>query len=67
MKVKEDCKSNSYESFSLTIVLSSGHELLVIGVFHPPSKFPYQEADLVDHIFEISDNFLNRCPNGVVI
>ena len=61
------CKSNSYESISLTIGLPSGHELLVIGVYHPPSKFQYREADLIDYISEISDNFLDRCPNGVVL
>ena len=67
MEVKAVCKSNSYESISLTIVLPSGHELLVIGVNHPPSKFQYREADSVDHVSEISDNFLDRCRNGVVL
>ena len=48
MQVKAVCKSSSYESISLTIVLPSGNELLVIGIYHPLSKFPYQDADLVD-------------------
>lgn len=40
--------------------------MLVVGVYHPPS-LNYSECDLIDCITELTDEFLDCFPDGVIL
>ena len=40
--------------------------MLLVGVYHPPS-FNYRECDLIDCIIELTDEFLDCFPDGVIL
>ena len=50
----------------MELLLPSGHHVLIIGLYHPPS-FQYDEGDLIDTIMDHCDTFLDMHPNGVVL
>ena len=51
---------------TVSVILSSGHTLLIIGLYHSP-KFANQEASLIEDITETSDKFLDSNPEGIVL
>ena len=51
---------------SVELLLPSGHHMLIIGLYHPPS-FKYDEGNLIDTIIDRCDTFLDMHRNGVVL
>lgn len=66
LKVLDVGRDGSFEMLSVLLSLPSGHQMLVIGLYHPP-QFMYSESDLINAITERCDVFLDSHPNGVVL
>ena len=58
------CGKTSFKTLSVELLFPSGHHMLIIGLYHPPS---YDEGDLTDFIIDRCDTFLDIHPNGVVL
>ena len=61
LNVNREC---SFKTLSVELLLPSGHHMLIIGLYHPPS---YDEGDLTDSVIDRCDTFLDIHPNGVVL
>ena len=61
LNVNREC---SFKALSVELLLPSGHRMLIIGLYHPPS---YDEGDLTDFVIDLCDTFLDIHPNGVVL
>lgn len=66
MKVLSVERNEVFEFISVKLLLPSGHHMLVVGVYHPPS-FKYSECDLIDCIIELTDEFSDCFPDGVIL
>ncbi len=47
-------RSNLYELICITLILPSGHHMLICGLYHPP-KPNYKERELIDYLINIVD------------
>ena len=60
-------RSNQYEMiFCVTILLLSGHRMLISGLYNPP-KHNYQECNLMSHLINFLDNTLDKDPNTIFV
>ena len=59
-------RSDLYEMICVTILLPSGHRMLISALYNPP-KHNYQECDLMSHIINFLDNTLDKDPNTVFV
>ena len=50
----------------VTIILPSGHLMLISGLYNPP-KHNYQECGLMSHLINFLDNTLDEDPNTVFV
>ena len=66
LKVLSVERNEAFEMISVKLLLPSGHHMLVVGAYHPPS-FKYSECDLIDCIIELTDEFLDCSPDGVIL
>ena len=66
IKVLEIYRSSLYELICLTLLLPSGHHMLVCGLYHPP-KHNYQDCDLMNYLVGYVDYLLNKHPDTVVV
>ena len=66
IKVLEIYRSSLYELICLTLLLPSGHHMLVCGLYHPP-KNNYQACDLMNYLVGYVDYVLNKHPDTVVV
>ena len=66
LKVLNVNRANSFQMLIVEVLLLSGHHILIIGLYHPPS-FKYDEGNLIDTIINRCDTFLDMHPNGVVL
>ena len=49
LKVLNVNRANSFQMLIVELLLLSGHHMLMIGLYHPPS-FKYDEGNLIDTI-----------------
>ena len=66
VKVLNVNRANSFQMLIVELLLLSGHHMLIIGLYHPPS-FKYDEGNLIDTIINRCDTFLGMHPHGVVL
>ena len=66
LKVLNVNRANSFQMLIVELLLLSGHHILIIGLYHPPS-FKYDEGNLIDTIINRCDTFLDMHPHGVVL
>ena len=66
LKVLDIWRDMLFEMLRGQLLLPSGHQMLVIGLYHPP-KFKYEESNLVDAILEHCDMFLDTYSYGVIL
>ena len=66
LKVLDVKQDSAFEMISLRLLLPSSHQMLLVGVYHPP-KVSYQEIELIDAITALADDFLDSVPEGVVL
>lgn len=66
IKILEIYQSSLYELICLTLVLPSGHHMLVCRLYCPP-KPNYQACDPMNYLVGYVDNVLNKHPDTVVI
>lgn len=66
IKVLEIYRSSLHELIYLTLLLPSGHHMLVCGLYHPP-KPNYQACDLMNYLVGYVDYVLKKHPDTVVV
>ena len=66
IKVTNITRSERFECISLNIELPSGHKMLMCGVYHPP-KTTYMEVEVIDYLTNITDDFLEANPQGLIV
>ena len=66
LKVLDIYRSRLYELICLTLLLPSGHHLLICGLYNPP-KHTYKDADLMNYLIDFVDCVLEKNPNTVVL
>lgn len=66
LKVLAVKRDSAFEMLSVRLLLPSSHEMLVIGVYHPP-KVNYMENELIDTITSVTDDFLDSVPDGAIL
>ena len=66
LKVLDDHHSRLYELICLTLLLPSGHRMLICGLYNPP-KHKYRDADLMNYLISFVDSVLNKHPDMVIV
>ena len=66
LKVLDIWRDMLFEMLGVQLLLPSGHQMLVIGLYHPP-KFKYEESNLVDAILKHCNMFLDTYSYGVIL
>ena len=66
LKVLDIYRSSLYELICTTLLLPSGHRMLISGLYNPP-KHNYRDSELMSYIISIVDNVLDNHPNAVMI
>ena len=66
IKVTGIIRSQKFECLCLHIDLPSGHKMLICGVYHPPIT-TYTDAEFIDYFTNITDDFLESNPNGLIV
>ena len=59
-------RAHFFKMLSVELLLLSGHHMLIIGLYPPPSV-KYDEGNLIDTIIDRCVTFLDTHPNGVVL
>ena len=59
-------KSKLYELISVTLLLPSGHRMVICGLYHPP-KFNYSETELMSYLVNLFDNAVDNYPDTVFV
>ena len=59
-------RAHFFKMLSVELLLLSGHHMLIIGLYHPPS-LKYDEGNLIDTAIDRCDTFLDMHLNGVVL
>ena len=61
LKVLNIYRSSLYELISLTLLLPSGHHMLICGLYNPP-KHNYLDLDLMNYVISHVDSVLDKYP-----
>ena len=66
LKVLDVHHSRLYELICLTLLLPSGHCMLICGLYNPP-KHKYRDADLMNYLISFVDLVLDKHPDMVIV
>ena len=66
LKVLDVYRSRLYELICLTLLLPSGHRMLICGLYNPP-KHKYRDADLMNYLISFVDSVLDKHPDTVIV
>ena len=66
LKVLDVYRSRLYELICLTLLLPSGHSMLICGPYNPP-KYKYRDADLMNYLISFVDSVLDKHPDTVIV
>ena len=66
LKVLDVHCSRLYELICLTLLLPSGHCMLICGLYNPP-KHKYRDVDLINYLINFVDSALDKHPDTVIV
>lgn len=66
LNVLDIYRSSLYEPICLTLVLPSGHHMLIFGLYNPP-KHKYRHIDVMSYVIGLVDSVLDKHPDAVIV
>ena len=66
LNVLDIYRSSLYEIICLTLLLPSGHRMLICGIYNPPKR-KYHNLDIMNYLISFVDSVLDKHPDAVIV